>query len=99
MPKYSIHVWKMILFVFKNGDCLSIQEIRERVHQHYSDENVNDVTIRLQTIFHSVNHPARKNDITKRSEKNPLFFYDGKDRFRLLSKKEKTMYKKSHKLI
>lgn len=74
---------------------LTMKEISEKVQSLYPDENVNKMTLRLQTIFHCVNHPGRKNDISKRWARNPLFFSDGRDGFRLLDEKEKKQYKKS----
>ena len=96
MPKYSVPVWQMIVSTFeKNGPqkYASVKNIVTRVHSSYPKENVNRMTIRLQTIFHCVNHPGRKNDVSKRWERNPLFYTDGKNGFRLLSKIEVSKYK------
>jgi hypothetical protein len=94
MSKYSIPVWKMTISVFKDENSyLTIKEIADKIHKSYPNENVNKMTIRLQTIFHCVNHPGKKNDVAKRWERNPLFFTDGKDGFRLLTDIEKKKYK------
>ncbi len=99
MPKYSIPVWQMIVSALEKhstpGKYVTLEEIRKRVQTLYPNENVNKMTIRLQTIFHCVNHPGRRNDVSKRWERNPLFFSNGKDSFRLLDEKEKRQYKKT----
>ena len=93
MP-YSTPVWKMIVSVFtKEDDYLTLKDIATRVHGMYIDENVKKPTIRLQTIFHCVNHPGVKHDVSKRYERNPLFFTDGKEGFRLLTDAEKKKFK------
>ncbi len=97
MSKYSIPVWRMIESSFEKKDprkFVTIMEIVKRVHALHPKENVNKMTIRLQTIFHCVNHPGRKNDVSRRWERNPLFFSDGENKFRLLTEDEK---KKIHK--
>lgn len=95
MSKYSVQVWKMIESVFKEDDnYLTLKEISDRIHNLYPNDNVNKMTIRLQTIFHCVNHPGNKNDTSRRYERNPLFFTDGKESFRLLTDAEKKKYKK-----
>ncbi|EPA06519.1 hypothetical protein BG20_I1687 [Candidatus Nitrosarchaeum limnium BG20] len=53
------------------------------------------MTLRLQTIFHCVNHPGNRHDISKRYERNPCFHTDGKGKFRLLSNSEIKKFKKS----
>lgn len=94
MSKYSVQVWKMVVSTFNKADTyLTLREIVERVNHLYPNENVKKPTIRLQTIFHCVNHPGNKNDTSKRFERNPLFFTDGKDGFRLLTEAEKRKFK------
>ncbi len=97
MPKYSIPVWQMIVSTFEKSEkpdgYVTIREIVERIQDLYPEEKVNKMTIRLQTIFHCVNHPGKKNDVSKRWERNPLFFSDGKGGFRLLTGNEKAKYK------
>jgi hypothetical protein len=91
---YSIQVWKMIVSVFKKEDkYLTLKDVAKRVHDMYPDENVKKPTIRLQTIFHCVNHPGNKHDSSKRYERNPLFYTDGKEGFRLLTEAEKMKFK------
>jgi hypothetical protein len=95
MPKYSVSVWKMLVSVFKDDDgYLKLGEMADRVHNMYPNENVKKPTIRLQTIFHCVNHPGTKHDVSRRYERNPLFFTDGEKGFRLLTEAEKKKYKK-----
>jgi len=87
----------MIISTFeKNGlqKYASVKDIVTRIHSSYPKENVNKMTIRLQTIFHCVNHPGRKNDVSRRWERNPLFFTDGENKFRLLTEDEKHKYSK-----
>lgn len=72
---------------------MTINEISEKLGKLYPDQNVKRETIRLQTIFHCVNHSGRKNDSSRRWEKNPLFFNDGRDGFRLLSENERIKYR------
>ena len=98
MPKYSIPVWQMIVSSFEKKDpnkSVAIKKIVERVDALYPNENVNKSTIRLQTIFHCVNHPGNKNDVSRRYERNPLFFTKGNDFFRLLTEKEKMKFIKT----
>ena len=93
MTKYSIPVWKMVVSTFEKSDeYVTIKEIVKKIQDQYPSEKVNKMTIRLQTIFHCVNHPGRRNDISKRYVKNPLFFTDDKGGFRLLHEKEKKQY-------
>jgi hypothetical protein len=49
--------------------------------------------VRLQIIFHCVNYPGVKHDLSKRYERNPLFFTNGKGGFRLLTDAEKEKFK------
>jgi len=96
MAKYSIPVWRMIVLTFEKNDLkkyVTVKEIVERIRTLHPTENVNKMTIQLQTIFHCVNHPGNKHDISKRFERNPLFYTDGKNGFRLLSKIEVAKYK------
>lgn len=93
MP-YSVQVWKMVASAFTKEDTyLTLKEIVDRINRLYPNDNVKKPTIRLQTIFHCVNHPGNKNDTSKRFERNPLFFTDGKEGFRLLTDAEKKKFK------
>lgn len=98
MSKYSKPVWKMIVETFENTDpskYVDLTEIASRVKTSFSNDNVNKMTLRLQTIFHCVNHPGNRHDISKRYERNPCFFTDGKGKFRLLTNSEIKKFKKS----
>lgn len=87
MTKYSIPVWKMIVEAIKKEkktkDFLTISQIKNLVKTHFDNENVNPRTVELQTVFHCVNHLGNKHG-GGLHEKNPLFEYDNKGKFRLL---------------
>ena len=88
----------MIKETFENNESESyadLKEIASRVKTAFPSDDVNKMTLRLQTIFHCVNHPGNRHDISKRFERNPCFYYDGESGFRLLTKNEIKKYKKS----
>lgn len=88
----------MIVETFENTEpekYVDLKEISSRIKTEFSSDDVNKMTLRLQTIFHCVNHPGNRHDISKRFERNPCFHYDGKMGFRLLTKSEIKKYKKS----
>ncbi|EIJ65759.1 hypothetical protein BD31_I0844 [Candidatus Nitrosopumilus salaria BD31] len=98
MSKYSKPVWQMIVDTFQNNDSqeyADLKEISSRVKIEFPSDDVNKMTLRLQTIFHCVNHPGNRHDASKRFERNPQFHFDGKSGFRLLAPNEIKKYTKS----
>lgn len=96
MSRYTIPVWRMIVGSLKKsgleGDFLTNKEIADAVHRYYENEDVKDSTIRLQTIFHCINHPSRFHSAGQVWKTNPLFIMDEYGRFRLLTEEERKEY-------
>jgi len=88
----------MIVETFESTEpnkYVDLGEIALRVKKSFSSDDVNKMTLRLQTIFHCVNHPGNRHDISKRCERNPCFHTDGNGKFRLLTDSEIKKFKKS----
>ena len=54
MAKYSKPVWQMIVETFENtdpGKYVDLKEIASRIKTEFPSDDVNKMTLRLQTIF------------------------------------------------
>jgi hypothetical protein len=102
MSRYSIPVWQMDLEAMKqlDGDnrWVKIQEVKRKVKELYPEENVNDGTINLQIVFHTINHGSRINSPSNQFINRPLFKYDKNKGFMILSEEEKNLFKKAYNL-
>jgi len=102
MSRYSVPVWNMDFEAMKElgGEkrWVTIPELKRKVKEMYPEENVNDSTINLQVVFHTINHSSRINSPCNQFLNRPLFKYNNNKGFMILSEDEKISFKKAYKL-
>ncbi len=99
MPHYSKYVWKMCQEAAKELDgehrWLHPSSIKRKVKEMYPSDEVNENTIYLQILCHTINMKSRKNYPSVPWKKNPLFVTDGRGRYKLLTDEEKKLFLKN----
>lgn len=92
-------VWEMVKKAAEELDAserwVSPSEIIRVVRKNHSDENVNKGTIRSQIMYNSINHPSRLHSPSPLWKNNPILKYDNSGGYKLLSEREKELFKKA----
>lgn len=74
------------------------KQVVRKIRENYSNENVNKGTIRSQLMFNSINQPSRLHSPSPEWKNRPLFKYNNRGGYKLLSDEEKDLFEKALQL-